>query len=44
MKIFPSTGGVQGWVVLNRRTHPEGYAFCPSPEGIFTGDSAENRV
>jgi hypothetical protein len=35
-KLFPSAGGVQGWVERRRRTHPEGYAFCPSEEGIFT--------
>jgi len=28
---------VQGWVARAGRTHPEGYAFCPSQEGIFTG-------
>src|SRR5438034_4710794 len=32
--------GAQGWVVANRTTHPEGCAFCPSREGIFTGVSA----
>src|SRR5206468_6685472 len=33
-------GWAQGWVVANRTTHPEGCAFCPSREGIFTGVSA----
>ena len=36
-KSFSSTGGAQGWVIPNHRTHPEGYAFCPSLEGIFRG-------
>jgi len=31
---IPLLGGVRGWVVLPiARTHPEGYAFCPSREG-----------
>ena len=36
-KLFPSGGGVQAWVDRRGKTHPEGYAFCPSQEGIFRG-------
>ena len=34
---FFRASGVQGWVDLSRRTHPEDYVFYPSPEGIFHG-------
>jgi len=36
-KSFSSTGGAQGWLIRSHRTHTEGYAVCPSLEGIFRG-------
>jgi len=36
MKIIPLHGRGAG-VGPKGRTHPEGYAFCPSREGIFKG-------
>ena len=40
MEIIPlswsSWRGARDGLSRTGRTHPEGYAFCPSPEGIFT--------
>ena len=36
----PPREGCRGGLWRTGTTHPEGYAFCPSPEGIFTGVAA----
>src|SRR5439155_4201975 len=33
----PPREGCRGGLWRTGTTHPEGYSFCPSPEGIFTG-------
>jgi hypothetical protein len=40
----PPVEGCRGGLSGTGRTHPEGYAFCPSLEGIFTGASRQAKI